>query len=94
MERSIAGRSIAAGIARNGDDIKNPPRRDALLEGRNSWVSRYHPPCTNQAAAVDTSLLLTFGWFYPTLIEVDLPACSEGDGLINAYFLQGLACEV
>ena len=27
----------------------------------------------------------------PRLDEADLPACSEGDGLINAHFLQGLA---
>lgn len=53
------------------------------------------PPALYQsAAAVDTSLLLTFGWFYPVSSEADLPACSEGDGLINAHFLQGLAYEV
>ena len=51
------------------------------------------PPALYQAAgAVDTSLLLTFGWFYPACNEADLPACSEGDGLIYAHFLQGLAC--
>jgi len=52
------------------------------------------PPALYQsAAAVDTSLLLTFGWFYPAYMA-DLPACSEGDGLINALFLQGLARKV
>ena len=48
------------------------------------------PALYRKAAAIDTSLLLTSGWFYPAYMA-DLPACSEGDGLINAHFLQGLA---
>ena len=38
-----------------------------------------------------TSLFTCHGWFYPgSQFQPDLPACSRGDGLFNALFVQGI----